>query len=377
MIPEKPGLRRLLVIAMLGLFALSALAWQARDQLLTGRNDFFALYPGGRLAFSGNLYDKAAEDRVQAEVAQGYSDAMTFIRLPFYGVMLWPLGRLPYLLAYSIFLTLSFLSLAAFVFIWRPPLPAVTLEAVCLFLPALVAFLNGQDILFLVLTVALVVRLEAAGHSLAAGMLLSLGAIKIHLFALVPLLILAGGFWTVGLGYALGGLGLIAISFMAQGRNWPMNFYHLFTMAVVNPHVDFMPNLHNLCEHIPFSGWWQALLTLVVIAASWFAVRRSSFLRGLGIVLCAGLLIGHHAYLADCSLLLPVALGARSLTTWPLLRMVSDVFLKPFLYVFLFLPVPLFPLLLLAYFTMLAYAPWQEAKGPLRTAKMERVSEVL
>jgi hypothetical protein len=113
---------------------------------------------------------------------------------------------------------------------------------------------------------------------------------------------------------------------------------------------------------LPYSGFLQAILTGAVIVSAWAAVRRSSFLRGLGIVLCGGVLIGHHSYLADCSLLLPIALSARSLTDWPLLRTVSDLFLKPFLYVFLFLPVPIFPLLLLGYFALLAYAPWREGK---------------
>lgn len=360
--PKAPSWYRLPVIVLLGLLATGALAWQSGDRFLSGRNDFFALYPGGRLAFDPNLYDKAAEDRVQEEAAHGFSEGMTFIRLPFYGVMLWPLGKLPYLQAYSIFLLINFLSLVAFIAIWRPPSPSITLEAACLFLPALVAFVNGQDVLFLVLVVALAVRLEAAGKRVAAGMLLALGAIKIHIFALVPLLIVAGGFWAVGLGFALGGLCLIAISFAAQGWNWPINFYRLFTQAVVNPHIEFMPNLHNLCHLLPFSAIWQGILTVAVIAACWLAVRRSSFVRGLGIVLCAGLLIGHHGYLADCSLLLPVALGARSLSAWPLLRTTSDIFLKPFLYIFLFLPAPIFPILLLAYFAMLAYAPWREEK---------------
>jgi hypothetical protein len=357
-----PDRRRLVMIVLLGLFALSALAWQAQDRLLTGRNDFFAIYPGIRLALDPNLYDKPTQDQVQAESAQGYSDGMAFLRLPFYGVMLWPLGTLPYLQAYGIFLALNCLALIGFVAIWRPPLPAKTLEAACLFLPAMVAFLNGQDIPILLLLIAMAVRLEAGRKSVAAGVLLALGAIKIHLFLLIPLLILAGGFWAVGVGYALGGLGLLAASFAAQGRNWPLNYYHLFSQAVVNPNVEFMPNLNNLCHQLPFSGFLQAILTVAVIVSAWAAVRRSSFLRGLGIVLCGGLLIGHHSYLADCSLLLPVALSARSLTDWPLLRTASDLFLKPFFYVFLFLPVPVFPLLLVGYFSLLACAPWREGK---------------
>jgi Glycosyltransferase family 87 len=334
--PSAPPWYRLPVIVLFGLLALGALAWVSGERFLAGRNDFFALYPGGRLAFDPNLYDKAAEDSVQAEAAHWFTESVTFTRLPFYAVMLWPLGRLSYLQAYSIFLLLSFSSLIAFIVIWRPPSTALTLEASCLFLPGLVAIVNGQDVLFLLLVVCLAVRLEAAGKRVAAGALLALGAIKIHLFLLVPLLILAGGFWSVGFGYALGGLSLIAISFAAQGRNWPANFYHVVTQAAVSPSIEFMPNLHNLCLHLPFPAVWQGILTAAVIAASWLAVRRSSFVRGMGIILCAGLLIGHHAYLPDCSLLRPVFLGARSLSAWPLLRTISDIFLKPFLY----LPIP-------------------------------------
>src|SRR5438105_4698123 len=138
--PNAPNRSRLAVIVLFGLLATGALAWQSGDRFINGLNDFFALYPGGRLAFDPQLYDKATEDRVQEEAAHGFSEGMTFIRLPFYAVMLWPLGRLPYPQAYGIFLLLSFLSLVGFIAIWRPPSPAVTLEATCLFLPALVAF---------------------------------------------------------------------------------------------------------------------------------------------------------------------------------------------------------------------------------------------
>src|SRR5437773_12504626 len=109
--PKAPSWYRLPVIVLLGLLAMGALAWVSGERFLTGRNDFFALYPGGRLAFDPNLYDKATEDRVQEEAAHGFSEGMTFIRLPFYAVMLWPLGRLAYLQAYSIFLLLRFASL--------------------------------------------------------------------------------------------------------------------------------------------------------------------------------------------------------------------------------------------------------------------------
>jgi hypothetical protein len=342
--------------------AMSALAYQIEDRLLVGQNDFLGLYPGGRLAFDPHLYDKATVDQLQAEAAQTYSDAYMFIRLPFYAVMLSPLTRLPYLYAYCTFLVISFLSLIGFVAMWRPPSPSVTLECMCLFLPAMVAFLNGQDTLVLLFIVAMVVRLEAGHKPVLAGILLALGAIKIHLFLLIPILILAGRFWTVGVGYSIGGVSLAMISFAAQGWNWPIKYYHLISQAAVSPHTEFMPNLNNLCHQLPFSGLWQGMLTLAVIAAAWAAARRSSFLRGLGIVLCGGILIGHHSYLADCSLLLPIALSARSLTDWPFLRTASDLFLKPFLYVFLFLPVPIFPLLLLGYFALLAHAPWREGK---------------
>src|SRR5262249_11825183 len=69
-----------------------------------------------------------------------------------------------------------------------------------------------------------------------------------------------------------------------------------------------------------------------VIVAVWLAVRHASFQYGLAAVLAGGLLVSYHAYLADCALLLPAALAARSSSNLLPLRFFSFVLLMPVTY---------------------------------------------
>ena len=67
-----------------------------------------------------------------------------------------------------------------------------------------------------------------------------------------------------------------------------------------------MPNLKGLLFSVPYSTVWRLLAAAVVLGGAWYVIRRASLKQALAVAMAAGLLISPHAYLPDCSLLLPL-----------------------------------------------------------------------
>lgn len=88
-----------------GLSLLLAASQPLWERGLAGQNDFVGLYVGGRLSGTADLFSPEAAKKVQLEITEGkaHFPALSFIRPPFYSVLLRPLGQLPYLTAYGIF----------------------------------------------------------------------------------------------------------------------------------------------------------------------------------------------------------------------------------------------------------------------------------
>ena len=91
------------------------LAWPVRDLVATGANDFLSFYAGARLVGTPDLYNGAAVRRFQTREIGIPSDTLPFTLPPYYAVMLWPLGRLPYFPAYVIWQVLNVAALAGFI----------------------------------------------------------------------------------------------------------------------------------------------------------------------------------------------------------------------------------------------------------------------
>ncbi len=317
-----------------GILVAFLLGWQFRRPFTSGANEFLQLYAGARLVGTPGLYNPDRVRQVQLEAAGTFGDALLYTRLPYWAWLLHPLTRLPYRTAYWIFELLAFSAFAAFAALWRPPAFSDTLLFSCLSLPAFVALLIGEDVTFLLLWIALAVRLEGRQKTFASGLVFSLCAAKFHLFVLLPLWILRQKLWRFAAGLAAGGAVLLAISFAAAGRGWPLAYYHLLAgqSRAIHPRAAYMPNLHGL-----FSGWvgsrpLEWLFVALVVAAVWIAVRHTSFQYGLAAVLAGGLLVSYHAYLDDCVLLLPAALAVRSSSSFLPLRFFSLVLLIPVTY---------------------------------------------
>ena len=76
----------------------------------------------------------------------------------------------------------------------------------------------------------------------------------------------------------------------------------------IDPQPQIMPNFHGLLLGVPYGWLVELLLGLATAVAVWLISRRSDFEYGLAAALVGGLLISHHAYPQDCTLLLPALL---------------------------------------------------------------------
>jgi Glycosyltransferase family 87 len=351
--------RLLLLLAVLAGISFNCLPYlTTMDLILHGRNDFAPLYASARLVSTPSLYDAAANLRVRDELAGERSPARQFIRLPFLAAFLWPLGRMSYLAGYWTFQVISLGSLVASILLW-PGKRIPMLLACCWSVPVFAVLAQGQDVLFLVLWITLALR-WAGRRPFAAGLVLALCAAKFHLFLPLPLLLAARREGRIAAGVGLGGAVLAVVSFGVAGADWPARFLNAITSPLVGPGPQVMPNLHNLLAWLPGSTVWESIFALACAAMVWVVARRTTWEVGLSTVLIAGLLTNVHAYLADCTLLIPAALIlAGTGVSW--LRVAALSLLLPIWYALLMMgPSRIFPA---ALFCLLAGLTWEAVRS--------------
>jgi hypothetical protein len=298
-----------------------------------GENDFRGLYPGGRLAGGAGVYDPVQSLAVQRH-AMGYSNPkVVFCRPPYYAALIWPLARLSYFPAYLVFQALMAGALAAFIRFWPVTGWRTTLAAACWSLPLAQAFAIGQDVPALLAVIACALAMLNRRRDFTAGLIFSLCAIKIHLFLLVPVWIVARRLWRFAAGLGAGGAVLAALSLAAAGPGGFAAFLRMAASPAVNPGVEIMPNLNGLFRG---NAGLELAAALAVAGSTWFAARRGSQSWALAATLVGGLLTSHHAYLADCALLLPALLvmSAEADSAWQ--RCLALLLMAPVVYVGVF-----------------------------------------
>ncbi len=292
--------------------------------------------------------------------ASGFK-SVYYSRPPFYALILRPLGKLPYRASYWIFEALNFLALIAFLRLWTPRCRELLLFA-SLCLPLLSNILNGQDLSLVLLAAALAVEAMRRKWDFAAGLLLSLCAIKFHLFLLAPVVLLIHRRGNVLKGGAAGGLVLLGASFISDGWDWPKCYLALLSNPELHPDPDHMPTLHGLIYAVTGAEvpWATVVLSLVVLVAVIHIAQHSNLEFGLAFALVGGLLIGYHAYLQDCVILLLAFTLVLEHSRWVPLRGAMALLLTPPLFLFLIAGKPwsaALPLALLALLALAAIRP--------------------
>jgi hypothetical protein len=205
----------------------------------------------------------------------------------------------------------------------------------CWSLPAAILLSTGQDTGLFLFAVTLGLRLLESKRDFAAGLVFSLCAAKFHLALGIPVFLLARRRWGALAGGVAGGLVQLAISFAAEGREWPARLWRLSSISDFSPNPAKMPNLFGLTHGLPYGAGLEAALALLTLAAVWTIARRSALAIGATAAVTGGLLVSHHAYVYDGLLLLPACALALRLPVPKALRYGALALAVPFPYVLL------------------------------------------
>jgi hypothetical protein len=315
---------------------------------------------------SSKLYYPRQSWAVQAEAAGFYSEALEYIRPPFYAVLVWPLSKLPYRQSYLVWQILSVAALLGFILAWRATNRDAALLACSWSLPLLLGISLGQDLTFLLLVLAVSLRIHST-RPFVAGAVLSLCAIKFHMFLLLPVLIAGQKRWRMLAGLLAGAGALTGVSFAAAGADWPKRYLEILTMGRISPEEQLMPNFHAMLLGGPYWRVLEPLLGVMTAGAVWRAVRRVDFAYGLAAALVGGLLVSHHAYPQDCTLLIPALLVVMSRSSHWLLNYLCVALFTPWPYLILFRgdPLNLVRLAITALLAGIVIQCWRSGGPPL------------
>ena len=306
----------------LGLMMVMLVLWSQKDRFASGRNDFIQLWVGANFVGTPQLYDFDANNALQKKtIGVTLDNVSPHSRPPFYAFLLKPLGWMPYRLAFLFFELLSFAALCAYVWMNLSRVPELAILT-CFSLPAIANLANGQDVAFTVFFLGGALLLFSRGKDFAGGMLLTLCAIKFHLFLLVPLVPLIHRRWRILGGGAVGVAGLLGLSFLAQGPGWMPVYLRVLRNPNLTPGAEFMPNLHGALSTLGYSSFKLELAVCAGVAAmvAWLAWREKDLEVAFAYALLGGLLVSFHAYLQDALILLPALVAILAKVKVPVVR---------------------------------------------------------
>jgi hypothetical protein len=320
-----------LPVALCLAFLLSLASLQ-RDRALRGENDFVQLYTGATLAGGPDLYSRAA-NLAAVKATLGFTmETVVYTRPPFYAALLKPLSFLPYRAAYALFSLASLASILWFVIRFQKECPSLPFFA-AMSLPALSALCGGQDTPLLLAILGASVLLTRSERDVAAGLVLSLVAIKFHLFLFLPVLLVVKRRWRILGGGAAGTLLLIVYGLLVCGVDAARQYVNVLRDPWINPSATAMPNLHGLTAILGGDALLEIGLIAVVVAAFGWTLRQCDeyeLLLAAGLV--AGLLVAFHSGIADTLILLPAFVCVIRTSSNVPLRAASALLLTPIPY---------------------------------------------
>jgi Glycosyltransferase family 87 len=274
-----------------------------------GLNDFMAWYAIAKLCGTRDLYTPDSALKEELKATGYYGPSLLSVRLPYYALILSPLARLPYRVAYAVFQALSMAAIFAFIGVQQSLDGRMRALLVCLTsLPLVLTLLLGQDVTFVMLLIAVFLR-HWDSNPRVAGAALALCTLKYHLFPFMALVVVLHFrrrmFASLGLAIA----SLAALSFAVAGPAWPQQYVKLLRGSFDAP--IHMPNINAMLlgtEHRLLYGIILSVIVSVVAITALIRCRRDLPLC-IAIALMAGILISIRVHVQDCAILLPPLLA--------------------------------------------------------------------
>lgn len=271
-------------------------------RFFAGTYDFLPRYTQARMVGSPKMYDIEAGYREQDRVVGLHEAGVYHDRLPWQALLMAPLGWLPYLWAYWIWIALDLVCFAALTCLWLLPRNCVLWGAT--FLPVAICVIMGQDTILIALCLAGVFRLADKRRDLAAGLLLALCSAKPHLFVLVPLALIAHRRWRMVRGAALGTLGLLAVGTAAAGWDWPVRLWAILKTLSRDSDLGHDVARRPSLFQFGMNEWTIGLAFVLAVGFGYLIWRTRSLEAGVGTAVLGSLLIAPHTAIYDLPILL-------------------------------------------------------------------------
>jgi hypothetical protein len=328
-----------LIVGMLCIHGV--LFWKARILVRQGYPDFTIFYTAGKMLHEGlghRLYDSALQYEVQQTFAAGVrirKGPLPYNHPPVEALIFEPLASLDYPAAYLVWSGINLAILGSLPFLLRRHIPVlaqcpafVWVLVFLGFFPVLVALLQGQDVILLLLLNALAFVALKRNADTLAGCWLGLSVFKFQLIIPLVLILLCWRRTKVLQSFVVIAAGLTAISVAITGwagaLRYPGFVLHVEKFMERGRIAVDMPNLRGLLEGWSFArgfpGAHAITIALSVGLLVWVIVkgrgRTSSSPRSgrdfdlrFSVAMVTAVLVSYHAFPYDLSLLvIPVLL---------------------------------------------------------------------
>ena len=303
---------------------------------LNGRADFRQFYAAGAMVRAGEasrLYDYVTQKEFEDRLVSPEPTALPFVSPAYHALFFVPLSLLPYREAYFGFLAVNIVALGVIfallqswmqnlrvIYPWLPPVMFLS------FMPTIMTLVQGQDSILLTALLAGSFLLLSREQDFLGGVLAGLALFKFQITLPIALLFLIWRRWRFLLGFTASAITLATFSVLVAGvAQTKLYITSLASIAgLTRPPSDLarypitleqMANLHGLLFGI-CSGWmprtWLHVATIFLSAVvlAWTALRGFTVKPSSTLLLLAipcSVLIGHHTYVHDLSvLLLPI-----------------------------------------------------------------------
>jgi hypothetical protein len=345
----------------------------------TFRVDFLSYYIGGLLVREGQvdkLYDTRAMWARERLLLPDLVSVRTYIRPPFYAVLLSPLTMMApwpaFLVEMSLFYSILLASWIWAAFRFGPD--ALIWSAI--FFPAAIGTAYGQDCVIILLGILLCFVALERKWEFTAGLLLGIALIKFHLIILFPLALLLHRRWRVLSGLAVASFVAITLPIVVVGQS-AMPAYLRMVQYVNGDSLEQSPQSMLNIYAIPANFFidsrpLNAALALLVLGLTILAAYQAPLWRWFSAAAAGSLLIVPHCYLYDATfLLLPLWLTIFH-STEKSTRICTLIMAIPFLYFFVGThpPYTVIPsLLILTFLSGLAFEGYKMSRSkPISTA---------
>ncbi len=263
---------------------------------------------GAQFVGTPDLYNVDAYVAVQKQEFPAPAAYRQFLRPPWYATAVGWLADMPYRAAMNAWRIAMAGMALLFIAAWPSRFRAAL--AICWSIPLLSAMLQGQDDGVLLSAMAFSLLLLRHERNVLAGVVLSICAIKPHLFIFIPIALVAARKSRIGLGLAAG-LGLqMVISFVVQGAAWPVDYLRVILSGGPSDAFTNGVSLINLFKEIgPGAELTASILFIAAGGVYVFRLARTApFTHSLCVAVATAVITSPHAFLQDMLLVVPLAL---------------------------------------------------------------------